>query len=237
MKNFLILFLASFLIFSCADKEEKTSAEISYTKAMKLLKDHDYADAAKTFDDINDEFPFSKWAAKGQVMAIYANYKNEELDKVISGADDFIRLNSASIYVPYVLYMKGLTLYNRIPQISRAQDDTRQASLTFRELIARFPNSDYAKDAQEKLSFIDEHLAGWHMSVGRYQITNKNYVGALQNFNEVATRYRLTQQTAEAFFRLYEIYSRIGVTQEAKKAQELLIERYPDNYWTKLAAN
>lgn len=237
MKNFLILFFLSFLVFSCADKEEKTSAEISYTKAMKLLKDHDFADAAKTFDDINDEFPFSKWAVKGQVMAIYAYHKDEQFDKVIGSADDFVRLNSASIYVPYALYMKGLTYYNKVPKISRAQDDTRQASLTFRELIARFPDSDYAKDAQEKLPFIDEHLAGSSMSVGRYQITNKNYVGALQNFNEVTTRYRLTKQAPEAYFRLYEIYSKIGVKEEAKKAQENLAELFPDNYWTKLVSD
>lgn len=237
MKNFLILFLLSFLVFSCADKEEKTSAEISYTKGMKLLKDHDYADAAKAFDDINDEFPFSKWAVKGQVMAIYANYKGEEFDKVITGADDFVRLNSANIYVPYALYMKGLTYYNKVPKINRAQDDTRQASLTFRELIARFPDTDYAKDAAEKLPFLDEHLAGANMAVGRYQITNKNYVGALQNFNEVAVRYRLTQQAPEAYFRLYEIYNKIGVKVEAEKAKEHLAELYPDNFWTKLASN
>ncbi len=160
----------------------------------------------------------------------------DQFDKVIGSADDFVRLNSTSIYVPYALYMKGLTYYNKIPKINRAQDDTRQASLTFRELIARFPDSDYARDAEEKLSFIDEHLAGSNMSIGRYQIINKNYVGALQNFNEVTTRYRLTKQAPEAYFRLYEIYSKIGITQEAKKAQEYLVEGYPDNYWTKLAS-
>jgi len=235
MKKIFLPFLLSALLLSCSKKDEKTSAEISYIKAMKLLKNKNYSEAASDFEKIDDEFPFSKWAIKGQTMATYAHYKDEDYTKLLTVVDDFLRLNPSSEYVPYMLYMKALSYYNQIPSIERAQDNTQQASFTFRELVARFPDSDYTDDSKEKLIFVDEHLAGAKMSVGRYQIENKNYVGALKNFSEVIERYRQTKQVPEAYFRLVEIYLKIGLKEEARKAEKNLHEKFPENYWTKLA--
>lgn len=235
MKKLLLLLLLSTLLLSCSKKDEKTNAEVSYVKAMKLLKNKSYSEAASDFEKIDDEFPFSKWAIKGQTMAVYARYKDEDYAKLLTVVDDFLRLNPSSEYVPYMLYMKGLSYYNQIPNIERAQDNTQQSSFAFRELVARFPTADYAFDAKEKLIFVDEHLAGARMSVGRYQIKNKNYVGAIGNFSEVIERYRQTKQVPEAYFRLIEIYRKVGLKEEASKAQHQLIERFPENYWMKLA--
>lgn len=234
-KIFGLLLLTS-LLFACSHKkDEKTGAEISYVKAMKLLKNKSYSEAAGEFEKIDDDFPFSKWAIKGQTMAVYARYKDEDYVKLLATADDFLRLNPNSEYVPYVMYMKGLSYYNQIPSIERAQDNTQQASFTFRELVARFPQTDYAFDAKEKILFVDEHLAGAKMSIGRYQIKHKNYVGAIDSFTEVVERYRQTNQVPEAYFRLIEIYYKIGLKEEGKKSFNKLSSRFPQNHWTKLA--
>jgi outer membrane protein assembly factor BamD len=234
MKIFLQLIIIAGLLFSCSHKDEKLNAEASYVKAMKLLKRKDYADAADNFEKIDTDFPFSKWAIKGQVMTIYARYREENYPKLLSAADDFLHLNPASEYVPYVLYMKGLTYYNQIPEIDRAQDDTQQSSFAFRELTARFPATDYAVDAREKIDFVDEHLAGSKMSIGRYQIKQRNYIGAINNFRDVIARYRQTNQVPEAYYRLAEIYYKIGLKSEAAKAVKNLKAQYPQNYWAEL---
>ncbi len=231
--TYLIFFLS--LVFSCSKKDEKTSAEIAYTKAMKILKNKNYSEAASEFEKIDDDFPFSKWAIKGQSMAIYARYKDEDYAKLVTVADDFLHLYPSSEYVPYAIYMKGLSYYNQIPDITRAQDNTQQASFAFRELVARFPRDEHSLDATQKLIFVDEHLAGTKMSVGRYQIKSRNYVGALSNFSDVTTRYRNTQQVPEAYFRLNEIYYKIGLKAEAEHAQFQLESKFPENYWTKLS--
>lgn len=234
-KIFLLLFIAIFFASCATDKEEENTAELTYTKAKKLLDDKNYSESAKEFEKIDDEFPFSIWAKKGQVMAIYAHYKNDDFEKIIPACENFIKLNPASEYVPYVMYMKGLAYYDQIPSIDRAQDNTQIASFTFRELIARFPDSSYASDATEKLTFIDEHLAGYKMSVGRYEMNNKNYVGALDHFNNVISRYHTSKQVPEAYFRLNEIYQKVGIKDEAAKALTTLQNEFPENFWTKLA--
>lgn len=223
------------LLLSCSKKDEKTSAELTYIKAAKLLKEKNYSEAASEFEKMDDEFPFSKWAIKAQTMAVYARYKDEDYNKLTQIADDFLRLNPNSEYVPYMFYMKGLGYYNQIPSIERAQDNAQQTSFIFRELIARFPQSNYAADTKEKIAFVDEHLAGAKMSIGRYEVRTKNYVGAIGNFNEVISRYRQTQQVPEAYFRLMEIYYKIGLTEEGNNAKEQLMKRFPENYWAKMA--
>lgn len=234
-KNLFLIIAISALLFSCSKKDEKNNAEISYAKAMKKLKDKSYSEAGDDFEKIDSDFPFSKWAVKGQTMAVYARYKDENYTKLLSTVDDFLRLNPNSEYVPYMLYMKGLSYYNQIPEITRAQDNTQQASFVFRELVARFPTTDYAFDAQEKLILVDEHLAGAKMSVGRYQIKNRNYVGALENFRFVTLRYRQTNQAPEAYLRLIEIYYKIGLKEEARKAFYQIKSKFPHNDWTQLA--
>lgn len=232
----LIFFLVTGSLFSCSKKkDEKDNAEIAYTKAMKLLKDKSYTSAAEAFVKIDDDFPFSKWATKAQTMAVYAYYKDEEHAKLVQTVDDFIRLNPNNDAVPYMMYMKGLSFYNLIPEIDRAQDNTHEASATFRELIARFPESEHATDAAKKLAYVDEHLAGAKMSIGRYQIQNMNYVGAINHFIEVTERYRFTNQVPEAYFRLTEIYYKIGLHKESLAAFHQLQSLFPQNSWTELA--
>jgi len=231
-----LLLICFLIVLSCSSKkDEKNNAELAYTKAMATLKDKSYSQAADEFEKIDSDFPFSKWATKGQIMAVYARYKDEDYAKLIQNSEDFLRLNPSSEYTPYVLYMKGLSYYNQIPSIERAQDTTQQASYSFRELIARFPTTDYSYDAREKLELVDEHIAGAKMSIGRYQSNNGNYVGAINNFSEVVKRYRQTNQVPEAYFRLGEIYSKIGLSKEGNNALSNLKQKFPDSEWAKLS--
>lgn len=238
MKPLLLACLICLTLSACAKKKEvQNSAELAYSKAMKSLEKQNYIEAAEAFAKIDDEYPFSKWALKAQSMAVYAYYKEEEYDKLSQIVDDFVRLNPTDETVPYMLYMKGRSYYDQIPDINRAQDQTQQASYTFRELNARFPQSKYKADINKKLSFVDEHLAGAKMSIGRYNIKIKDYVGAINNFNEVTSRYRLSTQTSEAYFRLVEIYYKLGITSEAVGAFQHLKYYYPKSIWVKLATN
>jgi len=234
--KFTIIFLVFFAFFSCSKKKEETpTSENNYLKAKQLLDDKDYNNAAKEFEKFDDDFPFSKWAHQSQAMSVYCFYKNKDYNDVVRVVDDFIRINPNNNLLPYMYYMKSLSYYEQMPNIDRAQDNTKLASLSFRELIARFPLSEYSFDARNKIILIDEHIAGAKMSVGRYQMTQENFVGAIKNFHEVISRYRGTNQVPEAYYRLVEIYYKIGLKNEAKKARNKLEENFSQNKWTQLA--
>lgn len=227
-----ITILSLFFALSCADKKETSSAESDYLKAHKKLQNKDYTGAAEDFKKISDEFPLSKWGIKAQTIAAYAFYQDDDLGEVITTADEFVKNHPSNPDVSYMLYLKSIAHYDQINNIQRAQDNARAASYSFRELTARFPSSNYADDARRKLIIVDDHIAGGTMSVGRYQMNNQNYVGAIKNFQEVVNNYSRTSQTPEAYFRLYELYKKIGINKEAEKYKFTLTEMYPDNYWT-----
>lgn len=226
------LIICLIFTFSCAKEKKVSSAENSYIEAMKKLKDKDYTAAAEDFEKINDEFPLSKWGLKSQTMAAYGFYKEEKYSDVIRIADDFTHNNPSNPDVAYLQYLKSISYYNQINDIKRAQDNASSASYSFRELIARFPTSNYSDDARNKLSLVDDHIAGAKMSVGRYQLQNENYIGAIKNFQEVIDRYSRTNQASEAYFRIYEAYKKIGLNKESQDYLKELNNTYPDNKWS-----
>ena len=235
MKKFfqIIVILTLSLTCSCSHDKEKPSAELSYTKAVKKLKAKDYAGAAEDFEKINDEYPLSKWSAKSQTMAAYSFYKDEKLDDVVRVTEDFIRNNPSNPDVAYMQYLKSVSYYDQINNIKRAQDNAKSASNSFRELVARFPDSEYAAAARDKLIVVDEHIAGAKMSVGRYQLENGNYVGAIKNFQDVINNYARTNQTPEAYFRMFEVHQKIGLKAAAKSYRQELKRFYPNSEWAK----
>ncbi len=232
IKTIITFFCCIIFVCSCAKEKKASSAENSYIEAMNKLKDKDYTSAAESFEKINDEFPLSKWGIKAQTMATYGFYKEDKYSDVIRVVDAFVHNNPSNPNVAYMQYLKSMSYYNQINEIDRAQDNASAASSSFRELIARFPMSEYSDDAKSKLAIVDEHIAGAKMSVGRYQLQNDNYIGAIKNFQDVIDRYSRTNQAAEAYFRIYEAYKKIGLNKEAEDYLQELNTNYPKNKWS-----
>ena len=233
--NFYLILLIVFLTSSCQNAAKKDTPATLYKEAFAMLKDKDFLSAAEAFEKIDSEFPFNKWAIKGQVMATYAYYNIKEYDKSIQLSDDFIKLYPSSEYIPYMMYMKALSYYHKIPAVDRSQENTKEASAGFREIIIKYNNTNYADDAKSKLIFVDEHLAGSKISLARYYINDKNYIGAIKNLDEVINRYRNSNQVAEAYYRLAEIFFRIGAKDLCSDISYKLLEKYPKSYWAKEA--
>ena len=227
----LIIFLNLFLISCASQKEEVKSVVTSYNKALEALKNKNYSEAAEKFEAIYDDYPLSNLSLKAGNMAAYAYYKDEKYEDVIRIADTFIGYNPTGKDVPYLQYMKSISYFNMMPNVNRGQDDSENASSSFRELVARFPTSDYAKDARTKIAIIDNHLAAAKMNIGRYQMKNQNYIGAILQFSNVAERYSHTNQAPEAYFRLYEIYYKLGIEDKAVVFKTALEKLSDDNIW------
>lgn len=241
MKKMLYLLpVLALLLSACAsDKEtvndEDKSAEVLYNEAYDYLNKTSYAKAAETFDKVEMEHPYSKWATKSKLMAAYSYYKDEKYDDAIASLDRFIRLHPGNKDIAYAFYLKGVCYYDQIAPSEKEQSATKDAYETFSQVITMFPQSEYAADAKAKMALIEDHLAGHEMTVGRYYLQNKEYISALNRFSTVTDVYQTTAQIEEALYREVEIYTILGLTQEAIKKEAILRRNYPDGKWTKLA--
>ncbi len=202
-----------------------------YNQAHQSLLSGEYADAAKKFDEVERQHPYSVWATKAQLMAAYANYENEKYDEAVIALDRFIQLHPSNKDVPYAIYLKGLSYYEQISDVGRDQMMTDLAQKSFRELIKRFPTSKYARDARLKLDLTFDHLAGKEMEIGRYYTSRNQCIAALSRFKTVVQKYDTTTHVPEALHRMVECYLQLGLDDEAKRTAAVLGHNFPGSEW------
>jgi outer membrane protein assembly factor BamD len=212
---------------------EAVPADKLYNEGLARLQSGDSEGAAKRFDDIDKQAPFSPYAKKGLILTAYTNYQAAKWEETITAARRFIAQNPASPDAAYAQYLMAMSYYNQIPDATRDQERTERAIAAFEELIARYPRSEYVLDAKEKLLVARDQLAGKEMNVGRFYLEKRNYTGAVNRFRDVIIKYQTTRHVEEALMRLTEAYMALGITNEAQTAAAVLGHNFPDSRWYK----
>ena len=223
------------LVAGCAGKGEppyvERPVEELYNQAYDLMNAGDSHKAAQAFEEVDRQHPYSEWATRAQLMAAYAYYQANEYDAAIDAARRFIDLHPGNKDVAYAYYLIGICDYEQISDVRRDQKMTEDALKALEELIRRFPDSDYARDAELKLQLTRDHLAGTEMSIGRYYLERGKYVAAINRFRNVIENYQTTTHVPEALHRLTEAYMALGVTDEARRTAAVLGYNFPGSRW------
>jgi outer membrane protein assembly factor BamD len=202
-----------------------------YNKAMDEMVEERFATAAKTFDEVESQHPYSVWATKGQIMAAYAEYEAGNYGEAVIAADRFIQLHPGHRDAAYAYYLKAISYYVQITDVGRDQKITEQALKALDDVVRRFPDSKYARDAKLKLDFTRDHLAGKEMEIGRYYLKRGQYLAAMNRFKRVVDNYQTTTHVPEALERLVECDLALGLTDEAKANAAVLGYNFPGSEW------
>ena len=219
---------------ACGSDEPKyveRPVEEIYNEAMNQLGQRNYVAAAKAFDEVERQHPYSVWATKAQLMAAFAYYQKNRYDEAIIALDRFIQLHPGNKDIAYAYYLKGLCYYEQISDVGRDQKMTQLALDAFDELMRRFPDSRYARDAGLKADLARDHLAGKEMEIGRWYLNQRQYLAAIGRFRSVIEQYQVTTHVPEALHRLTEAYLGLGVREEAQSAAAVLGYNYPGSPW------
>ncbi|GAB3449792.1 outer membrane protein assembly factor BamD [Insolitispirillum peregrinum] len=234
-RSALAVLLGVALLAGCSGdkKEEYVERPVGdlYNEAMDRLQKEDYKEAAKSFDEVERQHPYSRWASKAQLMAAYAYYEDTKFDDAIIALDRFIQLHPGNADAPYAYYLKALCYYEQISDVGRDQKMTKLAMQSLEEVITRFPNTTYARDARLKIDLTRDHLAGKEMEVGRWYLRNKQYLAAINRFKVVVDGYQQTTHIPEALYRLVEAYTLVGLKGEARRIAAVLGHNYPGSRW------
>ncbi|MEQ8354895.1 MAG: outer membrane protein assembly factor BamD [Kiloniellaceae bacterium] len=222
-------------LVACSSNErpayvEKPVEEL-YNGAMNALQAGEYDEAARLFDEVERQHPYSEWASKAQLMAAYAFYQENSYDEAINALDRFIELHPGSPDVSYAYYLKAISYYEQISDVERDQRMTSSALQSLEELVRRFPDSKYARDATLKIDLALDHLAGKHMAIGRFYQDRSEYLAAINRFRIVIERYQTTTHVPEALHRLVESYLAMGIVDEAKATAAVLGHNFPGSEW------
>src|SRR5712675_838225 len=202
-----------------------------YNKAMDAVVDERYSEAAKTFEQVESQHPYSVWATKSQLMSVYSQYEAGNYDQAVIAADRFIQLHPGHRDVAYAYYLKAICYYMQIVDVGRDQRTTELALRSLDDIVRRFPDSKYARDAKLKLDFTRDHLAGKEMEIGRYYLKRGEYLAAINRFKRVIDNYQTTTHVPEALERLVECDLALGLVKEAKENAAVLGYNYPGSRW------
>lgn len=224
-----VLFLAG---CSATDEtyDERTLEEL-YHEGRSLLFQGKYYKAAKVFDEVERQHPYSDWAPQAQLMSAYAYYLDHKYEEALDPLEGFIQLHPAHKDIAYAFYLQGLCYYERLEPIERDQEMAHFALTSFQEVLKRFPSSVYARDAKLKIDLLKDTLAAKEMSVGRYYLHKKAYLAAMNRFRFVVESYQTTPQVEEALHRLVEVYLALGLIPEAQKTAAFLGHNFPGSSW------
>ncbi|MBI3452376.1 MAG: outer membrane protein assembly factor BamD [Rhodospirillales bacterium] len=218
---------------SSGNKDEYIERPIQelYNSGVDALFEEKYKAATKAFDEVERQHPYSVWATKAQMMGAYAAYRDDRYDDAIASLDRFIQLNPSNRDAPYAYYLKALCYWEQISDVQRDAKMTELALKSLDEVIRRFPETTYARDARIKIDLTYDHLAGKEMEVGRFYLVRGQYVAAINRFKFVVDKYQTTSHVPEALHRLIEAYMSLGLVEEATKTAAVLGYNYPGNEW------
>ena len=218
------------------NKKEKLAyierpAEQIYNQGFERIERNDWDRAKLFFQEVERQHPFSKWARRAMLMQAYANYRSTDYEESIVSAQRFIGLHPGSDSTPYAYYLIAMNYYDQIYDVGRDQETTVNAEAALQQVVRRYPNSDYARDARLKLELTHDHLAGKEMTIGRYYLKENQHLAAIGRFKNVVKNYETTSQAEEALHRLVEAYVSLGIISEAKLVGSVLGYNYPSGEW------
>lgn len=212
-------------------------ADVLYNEALTLLNKKEFEKAAKKFEEVDRQHPYSEWGRKSLLMQAYAYYEGQRHTEAVAASRRYMALHPGSPDAAYAQYLGASALFDDIPNIETDQKRTENALEALTEIIRKYPDSEYAASAKKKIDVARDQLAGKEMITGRYYLKNRNYTGAINRFKTVVTKYQNTRHVEEALARLVEAYMALGIVNEAQTAAVVLGHNFPASPWYKDAYN
>jgi outer membrane protein assembly factor BamD len=227
----------SFLLAGCAGNDDMAAQYVErpiekiYADAWTQIGRQNWLEAGRQFDEVERQHPYSVWARRAILMSAYCYYQGNRYVEAIDASTRFIQLHPGNKDVPYAYYLKAVSLYEQIGDVERDQGKTDEALTALQDLIQRFPDTEYARDARLKVDLARDHLAGREMTIGRFYLHEGEYLAAINRFRTVIDKYQTTTHAPEALERLTEAYLSLGVVREAQTSAAVLGYNYPGSQW------
>lgn len=233
------LWLAGCASLPDTDETAGWSAQRIYSEAKGSMQDGGYDRAIRLYERLEARYPYGRYAQQAQLDIAYAHYKSNEPALAIAAADRFIRLHPNHEHVDYAYYLKGLATFNEDLGLfgglydqdlsERDPKGARESFETFRELVTRYPESRYAKDASQRMQYLLNSLANYQVHVSRYYYNRGAYVAAIKRAQVAIADYPGTPASEEALFLLVKSYDALGMTGPRDDAERVMRLNFPES--------
>ena len=229
------------LATGCAgnDEQETVVNDIreAYTTAKNSVERGNYGRGIQIFEAIQARYPFSELSRQLQLDLMYAYYKAGQTEQAVETADTFMRENPIHERVDYALYIKGLAYFEdeagflerrfKKDVTERPPADVEEAYSSFRRLVERYPASQYAPDAEQRMVFLKNRLADYENHVAEYYLRRGAYVASLNRAKSALEEYNGAPANAKSLRIMEKAYEKLGMTDLAADARRVREANFP----------
>ena len=236
MRHSLYAFILLTLVACSSDpstEENKFTADELYSQAMDSLDDHMYEQAIKKFEKLQSNYPYGRFAQQALMEIAYANYKQGEPAPALSAIERFIKQYPNNLHLDYILYLKGLinfdenlggamiTLSNQDPA-ERDPKSLHESFDTFKELLTRYPDSQYSADARLRMQYLVNTLASSDIHIASYYLRRGAYVAAVNRSKNIILNYPKSPYTRNALEIMAQSYDAMGMKELSEDTKRTL---------------
>lgn len=231
-----------------SDDRANWTVQEFYNEAKSHLNDGDYEDAAALYKELETYFPFGPLTEQAQIEISYAYHKGKESTKALAAANRFIRLHPVHPSVDYAYYLKGLINFTKHESIvkrliggkdysDRDPASARKAFYSFRDLLERFPDSRYAQDSRQRMTYLVDALAKHEIHVANYYLNRGAYVAVVNRCKQVIEEYQQTPAVEDALGMMAIAYRQMGLNDLAADSRRVLEKNFPNSGYLDLSVN
>lgn len=239
----LLIAILGMTLAACAgNDEQRTEVQNiteAYAKAQESIARSNYRRGIQIFEAIQARFPFSDLSRQIQLELMYAYYKSGQTEQAIDAAETFMRENPIHPRVDYALYIQGLCYFEDDPGIlerlfrkdttNRPPKELERAYASLRRLVERFPASEYAPDAEQRMLYIKNRLADYENHVADYYLRRGAYVAALNRAKAALEQYNGAAGNARSLQIMAAAYENLGMMDLAADTQKVIAENFPND--------
>ena len=234
-----LLLVALLAACSSSPKKSQMTEKDYYEAAQKSMRSGNFMTASEHLESLESHYPVGRYTEQAQLELIYARFRHADHAGASAAADRFIRLHANHPQLDYAMYMKGLAAYEGdrdvffsfldINTATRDLSSSREAFQDFSELLQRFPDSQYAQDAQARMIHIRNLMAEQELHAARYYAKRKAYVSCLNRTRWVIENYPGTPAVADALALQVWAYGKLGIKDLAEQQLALLRSNFPEH--------
>ncbi len=235
------LLLAVFFSGCAGNDEQETeiqNLQSAYDEATEAVSRRNYRRGIMIFEAIQARYPFSDLSRQVQLELMYAYYKAGQKEQAIDAADTFMRENPIHPRVDYALYIKGLAYFEdsagflerrfKKDVTKRPPEGVTESYSSLRRLVERYPASEYAPDARQRMIFLKERLADYENHVADYYLRRGAFVAALNRAKSALEQYNGASGNARSLRIMAAAYDELGMNKLASDARRVLELNFPN---------
>lgn len=215
------------------------SAEALYADAKKSLDKNQFATAIEKLERLEATYPFGDFTAQAQLDIAYAYYKQTEYDSSAATIDRYLKLYPRHEDADYAYYLLGLVHFSNGKSlldsvVSRKLHQIDQASLrdsyaNFATMARKFPDSEYAEEARNRMKVLRNAMARHELSTARYYYSRSAMVAVINRVNYMIDQYRDSSYTNDGLALMAQAHGALGNLDLARATLLMLEQSDPDH--------